>query len=85
MVNHLRSCNLHNAATIVMPTEEKKKLVFNNYKTRSFMPLVINFDFESILEPISTCSNNLTRSGTDTIELHEPSGFAFFVVEHGNP
>ncbi len=85
LVNHLRSCNSHDVATIVKPTEEKKKLVFSNYQARWFVPLVIYFDFESILKPVSTCSNSLTRSGTDTIELHNPPGLAFCVVEHGNP
>ena len=42
------------------------------------IPFIIYGDFESILEEISTCSNDTKKSSTTKISKHTPSGFSLF-------
>ena len=82
---HVQSCLEHEAATIKMPPPEKSTLCFQNYQAKWFVPFVIYFDFESLIKPEQSCSNNPDGSFSQTIELHEPCGFCVAVVELDNP
>ena len=82
---HVQSCLEHEAVTIKMPPPEKSTLCFQNYQAKWFVPFVIYFDFESLIKPEQSCSNNPDGSFSQTIELHEPCGFCVAVVELDNP
>ena len=82
---HRRTCFTNAPAVIKTPALNKSELKFSKYEARHFAPWCIYFDLESILEPVSTCSNDPSTSSTNIIEIHRPCGFALTVVEHGNP
>ena len=52
---HLPGCIENDAAIIELPSKEKNKMEFGNYKARWFAPVVIYFDLESIIQPIARC------------------------------
>ena len=55
---HIHSCLEHGAATIKVPPPEKRKVCFQNYQAKWFVPSVIFFDFESLIKLEQSCSNN---------------------------
>ena len=65
-----------------MPSENKNKVKFSNYKARWFAPVVIYFDLESLIQPLAQCCQE--SQNTETTELHKPCGFCLVGVEHGN-
>ena len=69
-----------------MPSAEDGsiKYKFNNYLTLSFVPVIIYFDFESFLKPVTTCNNNPNTSSSRILEKHEPSGYSLCAIEHGS-
>ena len=48
----------------------------------SFVPLVIYFDFESFLRPVSLCRGPCSRAFTHVREIFEPCDFALRVIDH---
>ena len=80
---HSKTC-LHNEPAVVrMPSERQSKIIFRNLKARWFAPIVLYFDLESLLQPVSTCCNE--KQMTETVELHKPCSFCLVAVEYGNP
>ena len=65
-----------------MPSENKNKVKFSNYKTRWFAPVVIYLDLESLIQPLDQCCQE--SQNTETTELHKTCGFCLVGVEHGN-
>ena len=69
-----------------MPTKAKSILKFSSVQLK--VPFVIYSDFESILEPMDTYSNDPTISHTNHVNKHTPSGFctystfAYGSIEH---
>ena len=61
-----------------MPNEENNILKYNLGEKSMKIPFIIYGDFESILEEISTCSNDPKKSSTTKISKHTPSGFSLF-------
>ena len=47
-----------------------------------FVPLVIFFDFESFLRPVSSCKGPSDQAFTQVKEIHEPCGFALAAIDH---
>ena len=46
------------------------------------VPIVIYFDFESFLNPVTTCMNNPQISSSPILEKHEPSGYSMVAFDH---
>ena len=61
-----------------MPEEDNEILKYNHGEKSMIQPLVIYFDFESLLEKIDTCSNDLEKSLTTKINKHIPSVYSLF-------
>ena len=85
----LESYNLHlsicckNAPTVThMPSSENNSCKFTNLDATWFVALVIYFDFESFLRPVSTCKWPSDKAFTQIKEIHEPCGFALTVIDH---
>ena len=60
-----------------MPNKENNILKYNLGEKSMKIPFIIYGDFESILEEISTCSNDPKKSSTTKISKHTPSGFSY--------
>ena len=74
--NHENVWKNHDYYCIEMPNEENNILKYNLGGKSMKMPLIIYSDFESILEEISTCGNDLKKSSTTKISKYTPSGFS---------
>ena len=67
-----------------MPTAENgcHKYKFKNFQALWYAPIVIYFDFESFLNHVTTCMNNLQISSSRVLEKHEPSGYSMVAFDH---
>ena len=83
--DHVEVCGNNPPAVIRLPTTSNNLYKFNNWPATWFAPLVIYFDFESILKPVVSCPPSSESASTRSIEIHESFGFAIAVIEHGNP
>ena len=59
-----------------MPSEDTKKLEFNQYQKSYKAPHIIYADLEFIKEEIDGCKNNPGTSSTTEVRKHIPSGFS---------
>ena len=76
---HNEYCSLHGAQKIVMPAEGATEY-FKHYCRSMRVPFVIYADFESFIEPISSCNPNPATSFTHKFQKHTPSAFCYHVV-----
>ena len=65
-----------------MPSEEQKKIKFQNFSARANAPVVIYFDLESLIVPTNVSQNQ--DSKIRVLEKHEPCGFCFAIIEEGS-
>ena len=65
-----------------MPEEDNKILKYNHSEKPMMLPFVIYFDFESLLEKIDTCRNDLEKSSTTKINKHTPSSYSLFTDDN---
>ena len=70
---HKSVCENHDYCYVKMPEEDNKILKYNHSEKPMMLPFVIYFDFESLLEKIDTCRNDLEKSSTTKINKHTPS------------
>ena len=74
--NHYTYCVNNELVRVEMPT--KVNLKFSDGQGQLKAPFVIYADFESILEPMNTCSNDPTISHTNHVNKHTTSGFCTY-------
>ena len=81
---HERLCKDHEPAVVIMPTAENgcHKFKFKNFQALWYAPIVVYFDFESFLNPVTTCMNNPQISSSRVLEKHEPSGSSMVAIDH---
>ena len=79
---HMTNCGNNAPAVIHMPSSNQNSYNFTNLSATCFVPLVIYFDFESFLRPVSGCRATSSRAFTQIKEIHEPCGFALTVIDH---
>ena len=79
---HLSNCCKNAPAVIHMPSSDNNSYKFTNLAATWFVPLVIYFDFESFLRPVSTCKGQSDKAFTQVKEIHEPCGYALTVIDH---
>ena len=77
---HYEYCVNNESVRVEMPTKAKWILKFSNGQGQLKAPFVIYADFESILEPIDTCSNDPTISHTNHVNKHTPSGLCTYSI-----
>ena len=76
--NHENVCRDHDCFFIEMPNEDSNILKCHLGEKSMKIPFIIYGDFESILEEISTRSNDPKKSTTTKISMHTPSDFSLF-------
>ena len=72
--NHKDVCENHDFCYVEMPEKDSKILKYNNEEKSMKVPFIIYADLESLLEKMSTCHNNPTKSSTTKINKHTASG-----------
>ena len=73
--SHLPYCSTKAPQRVLLPTEEKKLLKFENYAKGLKVPFVIYADFECFPQP---CSEKSAQ--TEKYQKHVPSGFGYVVI-----
>ena len=76
--NHENVCKDHDYCYIEMPNGKNTILKYNPGEMSMKIPFIIHGDFESILEKLSTCSNDPKKSSTTKISENTPSCFSLF-------
>ena len=76
--DHYTYCANNESVLVQMPTKAKSILKFSDGQGQLKAPFVTYADFESILEPMDTCSNDPTISYTNHVNKHTPSGFSTY-------
>ena len=82
---HIDDCGNNPSAVIRMPKTSNNLYKFNHWSATWFAPLVIYFDFESILKPVASCPARSESTSNRSIEIHVICGFLIAVIEHCNP
>ena len=77
--NHIEDCKQFGVQKVVMPNRNEDKWVYYKAIERQLpVPMVMYADFESFTKKIQKATN--PTASVDPYELHEPSGYAFYIV-----
>ena len=63
-----------------MPSEDTKKLVFNQYQKPDKTLFLIYAVLESLIEKVDECKINPENSSTAKLGEHIPPGFSMFTI-----
>ena len=74
---HFEFCSDNDAVRVEMP-ESGSVLKFHDGQYQFKVPFIMYADFESILQPISGCSDNPDNPSNRKINQHVPSGFCVY-------
>ena len=75
---HIEYCSNNKTAVVEIP-KPKTFLHFKNHYKQLPIPFVVYADFECFTKPMNSCSPNPKDSYNYNYQLHEPSGFCFYV------
>ena len=75
---HIEYCLNNKTAVVDMP-KPNTFLCFKNYYKQLPIPFAVYADFECFTKPMNSCSPNPKDSYNYNYQLHEPSGFCFYV------
>ena len=77
----MNNCGNNAHAVIHMPSSDQNSYKFTNLSANWFVPLVIYFDLESFLRPVTGCRGPSSRAFTQVKEVHEPCALALIVID----
>ena len=75
---HKSICENHDYCYVEMPEEGNKILKYSHGEKSMMQPFAIYFDFESLLEKVDNCCNDLEKSSATKINEHAPSSYSLF-------
>ena len=75
---HEKYCSNHKAVGIRMP-KEGTMLSFKNHCKKMRVPFVVYADFESFMEPVTTCSPSDDDSYTQQYQKHTPCSYCYYI------
>ena len=75
---HEKYCSNHKAVGVRMP-EEGTMLVFKNHCRKMRVPFAVYADFESFIEPVTTCAPSDDESYTQQYQKHTPCSYCYYI------
>ena len=75
---HVKYCSNHKAVGVRMP-EKGEILAFRNHCRKMRVPFVVYADFESFIEPVTTCSPSDDDSYTQQYQKHTPCSYCYYI------
>ena len=75
---HMEYCSNHKAVGVRMP-KKGTMLDFKNHCRKMRVPFVVYADFESFIEPVSTCSQSDDESYTQQYQKHTPCSYCYYI------
>ena len=82
---HEKLCCQFETCQVLLPEPDSNSLAFKKFQAKTALPLVIYFDIESIIVPVSSVEQNPQTSGTRVLDKHIPSGYCYVAISHGSP
>lgn len=76
--NHVKDCERFGPQKVLLPGQEEKWLSFKCVEKQLPVPVVVYADFESFTRKIEGPAD--PEASINAYELHEPSGYAFYIV-----
>ena len=73
--DHYEYCKCKDLVRVEMPTKNKSIVKYTDGQYQFKVPFVIYVDFELILVPVNSVANDLDKSSTRGINVHQPSGW----------
>ena len=77
---HAEICSKFKPVNERFPTGDKKVLKFTKYEFQLPAPFVVVGDIETLLVPESTACHDTSKSGTTTINHHQPCSAGYFIM-----
>ena len=78
LIEHEKYCSTHKAVGIRMP-REGTMLSFKNHCRKMRVPFAVYADFESFIEPVSTCAPSDDESYTRQYQKHTPCSYCYYI------
>ena len=75
---HEKYCSKHKAVGVRMP-EKGTMLSFRNHCRKMRVPFAVYADFESFIEPVTTCSPSDEESYTQQYQKHTPCSYCYYI------
>ena len=75
---HMKYCSNHKAVGVRMPNEGTI-LAFKNHCRKMRVPFAVYADFESFIEPVSSCSQCDDESYTQQYQKHTPCSYCYYI------
>ena len=75
---HEKYCSNHKAVGIRMP-KEGTMLSFKNHCKKMRVPFAVYADFESFIEPVTTCAPSDDESYTQQYQKHTPCSYCYYI------
>ena len=82
---HEKLCYQFETCQVLLPEPDSNSLAFKKFQAKTALPLVVYFDQESIIVPVSSVEQNPQTSGTRVLDKHIPSGYCYVAISHGSP
>ena len=70
---------------VLLPEPDSNSLAFKKFQAKTALPLVVYFDLESIIVPVSSVEQSPQTSGTRVLGKNIPSGYCYVAILHGSP
>ena len=77
---HMLSCSKFKPVREIFPEGDRKTLNFTKYEYQLPVPFIVVGDIETLLVPESTASHDLSKSGTTTINHHQPCSAGYTII-----
>ena len=74
------SCSKFKPVREIFPKGDRKTLNFTKYEYQLPVPFIVVGDIETLLVPESTASHDLSKSGTTTINHHQPCSAGYAII-----
>ena len=85
LYKHEKICYKFETCQVLLPEPDSNSLAFKKFQAKAALPLVIYFDLESIIVPVSSVEQNPQTSGTRVLDKHIPSGYCYVAISQGSP
>ena len=82
---HEKLCYQFETCQVLLPEPDSNSLASKKYQAKTTFPLVVYFELESIIVPVSSVEQNPQTSGTRVLDIHIPTGYCYVAISQGSP
>ena len=82
---HEKLCYQLETCQVLLPEPDSNSFTFKKRLAKTALPLVVDFDLESIIVLVSSVDQNPHTSETCVLDKHIPSRYCYVAISHGCP